>query len=349
MALQKVTVKDIIEKKKNGEKIVTITSYDYSFAKLVDKSGIDLILVGDSLSMVMLGHNNTLSVTMDEMIHHTKAVSRGVSNALIVGDMPFLSYKVDIKNAVKNAGRFIQEGGAEAVKVEGGTEICSTIKAMIEADIQVMGHIGLTPQAIYEFGGFLVQGKTIEAAKKLILDAKNLEETGVFAIVLEGIPWQIAKLITIAVNIPTIGIGAGPYCDGQIIVIHDMFGIFTEIKPKSKAVGLKNVTINEPFFQGHFPDFPIMPGVLVIEALAQVSGILAFQSGAIGNSVYFMSIEKAKFRKPVVPGDQLILEVNIVQQRNNVWKFSGQAFVDKKVVAEAEFTAMVTETGLENG
>ncbi|KKN40712.1 hypothetical protein LCGC14_0730560 [marine sediment metagenome] len=232
MALQKVTVKDIVEKKKNGEKIVTITSYDYSFAKLVDKSGIDLILVGDSLSMVMLGYNNTLSVTMDEMIHHTKAVSRGVSNALIVGDMPFLSYKVDIKDAVKNAGRFIQEGGAEAVKVEGGTEICSTIKAMIEADIQVMGHIGLTPQAIYEFGGFLVQGKTIEAAKKLILDAKNLEETGVFAIVLEGIPWQIAKLITIAVNIPTIGIGAGPHCDGQIIVIHDMLGIFTEIKPK---------------------------------------------------------------------------------------------------------------------
>ena len=232
MSLQKVTIKDIIEKKRKGEKIVTITSYDYSFAKLVDKSGIDLILVGDSLSMVMLGNNNTLSVTMDEMIHHTKAVSRGVSNALIVGDMPFLSYKVDVKDAVKNAGRFIQEGGAEAVKVEGGTEICSTIKAIIEADIQVMGHIGLTPQAIYEFGGFLVQGKTTEAAKKLILDAKKLEETGVFAIVLEGIPWQIAKLITIAVNIPTIGIGAGPHCDGQIIVIHDMLGIFTEIKPK---------------------------------------------------------------------------------------------------------------------
>ena len=232
MALQKVTVKDILEKKKNGEKIVTITSYDYSFAKIVDKSGIDLILVGDSLSMVMLGYKNTLSVTMDEMIHHTKAVSRGVSNALIVGDMPFLSYKINIKDAVKNAGRFIQEGGAEAVKVEGGTEICSTIEKMIGADIQVMGHIGLTPQAIYEFGGFLVQGKTIETAKKLILDAKTLEETGVFAIVLESIPWQIAKLITRAVDIPTIGIGAGPHCDGQIIVIHDMLGIFTDIKPK---------------------------------------------------------------------------------------------------------------------
>ncbi len=232
MSLQKVTIKDIIEKKKKGEKIVSITSYDYSFAKLVDGSGIDLVLVGDSLSMVMLGYSNTLSVTMDEMIHHTKAVSRGVSNALIVGDMPFLSYKIDIKEAVRNAGRFIQEGGAEAVKVEGGTEMCPTIKAIIEADIQVMGHIGLTPQAIYKFGGFLVQGKTIEAAKKLILDAKNLEEIGVFSIVLESIPWQIAKLITKSVNIPTIGIGAGRYCDGQILVIHDMLGIFTDIKPK---------------------------------------------------------------------------------------------------------------------
>jgi len=232
MALQKVTVKDILEKKKKGEKIVTITSYDYSFAKIVDQSDIDLILVGDSLSMVMLGYKNTLSVTMDEMIHHTKAVSRGVSNALIVGDMPFLSYKINQTEAVKNAGRFIQEGGAEAVKVEGGTEICPTIKAMINADIQVMGHIGLTPQAIYEFGGFLVQGKTIEAAKKLILDAKNLEESGVFSIVLESIPWQIAKLITSSVDVPTIGIGAGAYCDGQILVIHDMLGIFTDIKPK---------------------------------------------------------------------------------------------------------------------
>lgn len=232
MSLQKVTARDIIEKKKKGEKIVTLTSYDYSFAKIVDRSGIDLILVGDSLSMVMLGYKNTLSVSMDEMIHHTKAVSRGVTNALIVGDMPYLSYKINKIDAVKNAGRFIQEGGAEAVKVEGGTEICPTIKAMIKADIQVMGHIGLTPQAIYQFGGFLVQGKTIEAAKKLILDAKNLEEVGVFSIVLESIPWQIAKLITNSIDIPTIGIGAGPHCDGQILVIHDMLGIFTDFKPK---------------------------------------------------------------------------------------------------------------------
>ena len=232
MSLQKMTTKKIIEKKQKGEKIVTLTSYDYSFAKIVDDCGIDLILVGDSLSMVILGYKNTLSVTMDEMIHHTKAVTRGVSNALVVGDMPFLSYKIDIVEAVKNAGRFIQEGGAEAVKVEGGIEICPTIKAMINADIEVMGHIGLTPQAIYRFGGFLVQGKTVDAAKKLIMDAIILQETGVFSIVLESIPWQIAKLITNAVDIPTIGIGAGRYCDGQILVIHDMLGIFTEFKPK---------------------------------------------------------------------------------------------------------------------
>ncbi len=232
MSLQKVTANKIIEKKKNGEKIVTLTSYDYAFAKIVDKCGIDLILVGDSLSMVVLGYKNTLAVTMDEMIHHTKAVSRAVNNAMIVGDMPFLSYKIDINEAVKNAGRFIQEGGAEAVKVEGETEIIPIIEAMIKADIQVMGHIGLTPQAIYQIGGFLVQGKTVETAKNLIIAAQNLQNAGVFSIVLESIPWQLAKIITQSLEIPTIGIGAGPYCDGQILVIHDMLGIFTDFKPK---------------------------------------------------------------------------------------------------------------------
>jgi len=232
MSLQKMTTKKIIEKKQKAEKIVTITAYDYSIAKIVDECGFDLILVGDSLSQVILGNDNTLAVTMDEMIHHTKAVSRGVSNALLVGDMPFLSYKVDLKDAVYNAGRFIQEGGAEAVKVEGGTEILSTIKAIIDADIEVMGHIGLTPQKVYRFGGHLVQGKTIDAAKKLIMDAINLQNAGVFSIVLEGIPWQIAKLITKTVDVPTIGIGAGQYCDGQIIIIYDMLGVFTEFKPK---------------------------------------------------------------------------------------------------------------------
>ncbi|MHA1240513.1 MAG: 3-methyl-2-oxobutanoate hydroxymethyltransferase [Promethearchaeota archaeon] len=259
MALQKMTAQKIIEKKKKGEKIVTITSYDYSFAKIVDECGIDLILVGDSLSMVILGYKNTLAVTMEEMIHHTKAVSRGVSNAMIVADMPFLSYKINIQEAVRNAGRFIQECGAEAVKVEGGMKICPTIEAMIDADIQVMGHIGLTPQAIYEFGGFLVQGKTIEAAKKLILDAKSLEKSGVFSIVLESIPWQIAKLITKSIDIP---IGAGSYCDGQILVINDMLGLFTDFKPKFiKYFGDVGKSIRNALFdykneveKGFYPD-----------------------------------------------------------------------------------------------
>ncbi len=232
MSLKKVTIKSLMEKKQIGEKIVTITAYDYALAKIVDACNFDLILIGDSLAMVMLGYRNTLSVSMDEMIHHTKAVSRAVSNALIVGDMPFLSYKINKTEAVRNAGRFIQEGGAEAVKVEGGTEICPIIMAMKKADIEVMGHIGLTPQKIYRFGGFMVQGKTIENAKHLLLDAKNLEKAGVFSIVLESIPWQIAKLITKEVDIPTIGIGAGSYCDGQILVLHDMLGIFTDFKPK---------------------------------------------------------------------------------------------------------------------
>lgn len=232
MSLNKMTIKKFQAKKNKGEKLITLTSYDYSMAKLVDASGVDLILVGDSLSMVMLGYKNTLSVTLDEMIHHTKAVSRGVSNALIVGDMPFLSYKIDDKDALYNAGRFIQEGGAEAVKVEGGTEVCGLIKKIIRADIQVMGHIGLTPQAIYQYGGFLVQGKTINTAKKIITDALNLQKAGIFSLVLESIPWQLAKMVTEILEIPTIGIGAGPYCDGQILVIHDMLGIFTEFKPK---------------------------------------------------------------------------------------------------------------------
>ena len=232
MSLQKMTIKKFIEKKKKGEKIVTITAYDYSMAKLVDGCGFDLILVGDSLSFVVLGNENALGVTMDQMIHHTKAVSRGVSNALLVGDMPFLSYKIDIKDAVYNAGRFIQEGGAEAVKVEGGTEILPTVKAIINADIEVMGHIGLTPQKVYRFGGHMVQGRTVDAAKRLIMDAVNLQNAGVFSIVLEGIPWQVAKLVTSALDIPTIGIGAGQYCDGQIIIIYDMLGVFTDFKPK---------------------------------------------------------------------------------------------------------------------
>jgi 3-methyl-2-oxobutanoate hydroxymethyltransferase len=231
MSLQKMTTKKIVEKKRNGEKIATITAYDYSFAKLVDQAGIDLVLVGDSLGQVVLGYKTALPVTIDDMIPRTQAVARGVTNALIVGDMPFLTYKVDKKDAILNAGRFIQ-AGAEAVKIEGGTEMVPTIEAIMSADIEVMGHIGLTPQKVYRFGGFMVQGKTSDAAKRLVLDAVNLERAGVFSIVLEGIPWQIAKIITEHVGVPTIGIGAGPYCDGQVLVIYDMLGLFTDFKPK---------------------------------------------------------------------------------------------------------------------
>ena len=226
-----MTTKKIVEKKRNGEKIATITAYDYSFAKLVDQAGIDLVLVGDSLGQVVLGYKTALPVTIDDMIPRTQAVARGVTNALIVGDMPFLTYKVDKKDAILNAGRFIQ-AGAEAVKIEGGTEMVPTIEAIMSADIEVMGHIGLTPQKVYRFGGFMVQGKTSDAAKRLVLDAVNLERAGVFSIVLEGIPWQIAKIITEHVGVPTIGIGAGPYCDGQVLVIYDMLGLFTDFKPK---------------------------------------------------------------------------------------------------------------------
>lgn len=218
--------------KETGEKITMLTAYDYSSAKLIDSSNIDGILVGDSLGMVCLGYKNTLSVTMEDMIHHTKAVVRGSKNALIVSDMPFMSYQTSIYDAVKNAGRLIKEAGAEVVKLEGGTNICDKIQAIVEAQIPVMGHIGLTPQSINAFGGFKIQGKSEEKAKELIESAKNIEKAGAFAIVLECVPDRVADIITKSVNIPTIGIGAGKYCDGQILVYQDMLGMFNDFKPK---------------------------------------------------------------------------------------------------------------------
>ncbi|MEQ8237492.1 MAG: 3-methyl-2-oxobutanoate hydroxymethyltransferase [Syntrophomonadaceae bacterium] len=219
-------------KRLNQEKITMLTAYDFSMANMVDEAGIDIILVGDSLGMVFLGYENTLSVTMDEMIHHTKTVSRGTKNAMVVGDMPFLSYHISIEEAVRNAGRFIQEGGAQAVKLEGGQERIPVVKAILDAQIPVMAHIGLTPQSVHAFGGFKVQGKDLETAKKLIRDAKALEEAGVFSIVLEGVPTKLAKQITESVSIPTIGIGAGQYCDGQVLVINDMLGMYKGHIPK---------------------------------------------------------------------------------------------------------------------
>ncbi|WP_294157245.1 3-methyl-2-oxobutanoate hydroxymethyltransferase [uncultured Clostridium sp.] len=228
----KNTVLTFKKAKENGEKLAMLTAYDYSMAKIIDESGVNGILIGDSLGMVIKGDEDTLSVTVDDIIYHTKAVRKGAKNALIVSDMPFLSYHVSIEQAVMNAGRIMKEGGANAVKLEGGADFAPQIRAIVNAQIPVMGHLGLTPQSINAFGGFRVQGKSEEAAKKLIADAKALEEAGAFSITLEGIPAPVAELITKSVSIPTIGIGAGIECDGQILVYQDMLGMFTDFVPK---------------------------------------------------------------------------------------------------------------------
>lgn len=230
--MAKVTTATLKDKKINGKKITMLTSYDYSLAGMVDAAGIDMILVGDSLGNVVLGYENTLSVTMEDMLHHTKAVVRATKNAMVVADMPFLSYHISIPEAVRNAGRFIQEAGAQSVKLEGGVERVDTIKAILDAQIPVVGHIGLTPQSVNQFGGFKVQGKDMETAKKLIRDAKALDEAGACSVVLECVPSALARMISEEVSIPTIGIGAGPYCDGQVLVINDMLGMFTGHIPK---------------------------------------------------------------------------------------------------------------------
>lgn len=229
---KKVTIVDLQEKKARGEPITMVTAYDYPTGLLVDRAGIDIILVGDSLAMVVLGHENTVAVTMDEMLHHCRAVARGAKYPLLVGDMPFMSYQVDPREAIRNAGRFLKEGNMDVVKLEGGVEMAETVRAIVNAGIPVMGHIGLTPQTISKLGGFRVQGKSVEAAKKLLEDAQALEEAGVFAIILEAVPSRLARLITERVRVPTIGIGAGPHCDGQVLVLHDMIGLFDRFTPK---------------------------------------------------------------------------------------------------------------------
>jgi 3-methyl-2-oxobutanoate hydroxymethyltransferase len=230
--MARVTKASLFNKKLNNEKITMLTSYDYSMAAMVDEAGIDMILVGDSLGMVTLGYENTLAVTMDDMVHHTSAVARGTRNAMVVGDMPFLSYHISRKEAVRNAGRLIQEAGAQSVKLEGGTERVDTIKAILDAQIPVVAHIGMTPQSVNQFGGFKVQGKDMETAQKIIEDAKALDAAGVLAIVLECVPAPLARKITEEVKVPTIGIGAGPYCDGQVLVVNDMLGMFKGHIPK---------------------------------------------------------------------------------------------------------------------
>lgn len=256
------TVTDLINKKKQGQKITMLTAYDYPFARLVDEAGIDMILVGDSLSMVVQGNDTTLPVTMEEMIYHTKIVVRATKKAMVVADMPFMSYQVSVQEAVRNAGRFIKEAGAHAVKLEGGREILSHVKAITEAEIPVIGHLGLTPQAVLRMGGYRLQGKTAEQAKRIKEDALLLQEAGAVAIVLEVIPKELAKEITESIDIPTIGIGAGPHCDGQVLVIHDLLGLFEKFTPKfvKQYANLKEEILRaikqykEEVEKGVFPD-----------------------------------------------------------------------------------------------
>ncbi len=230
--MAKVTINDLLKKKSEGKKITMLTAYDFPFARIVDEAGVDAILVGDSLAMVVQGLENTLPVKMDEMLYHTKMVSRAAEHAMVVGDMPFMSYQVSVPDAVWNAGRFLKEAGAQAVKMEGGSEVLEHIRAMTRAEIPVLAHIGLTPQSIHRMGGYKVQGKTEEAQKRLIEEALAVEEAGAFALILEAIPLELAKTITEKLTIPTIGIGAGPHCDGQVLVIHDLLGMFERFVPK---------------------------------------------------------------------------------------------------------------------
>ncbi len=232
MRRDKVTVGRILDMKSKGERIAALTAYDFITAKILDEVGIDLILVGDSAGTVIAGYDTTLPVTMDQMIYHTSIVSRAARNALVVGDMPFMSYQTSTEDALRNAGRFLKEGGAEAVKLEGGSEFAERISNMVASGIPVMGHLGLTPQSIHKFGGYKLQAATQEGADKLLKDAKTLEKAGVFSIVIEKVPQEIARRVTLEVSVPTIGIGAGRYCDGQILVTHDMLGLFEKFHPK---------------------------------------------------------------------------------------------------------------------
>ncbi len=259
--MKKKTIQDIIKKKADGQKITMLTAYDYPFARMVDEAGIDMVLVGDSVAMVVQGLENTLPVTMDEMVYHTRMTKRGVTSALLVGDMPFMSYQAGLSDALRNAARFIKEGGAEAVKIEGGLETVHTVEALTRAEIPVMAHIGLTPQAIHRMGGFRIQGRTEEAANRLIVEAKGMESAGAFAIVLEAVPMELAKRITESVSIPTIGIGAGPHVDGQVLVLYDLLGIFERFLPRfakryahMKEEGIKAIAqFKEEVEKGIFP------------------------------------------------------------------------------------------------
>ena len=259
--MSRVTVRDLAQMKVKGEKIPMITAYDYTSARLADAAEIPVVLVGDSLGMVVMGYDSTIQVTLDDMIHHTKMVSRGSQNALIIADLPFMTYQVDPAQALTNAARLIQEGGAQSVKLEGGQSVAETVHRIVECGIPVMGHLGLTPQSINALGGYRVQGRQRKEAVQLLQDAKALEDAGAYAVVLELVPTQLARLISQRLTIPTIGIGAGPGCDGQVQVLHDMLGLFTDFKPKhAKRYANLAEEIKEAFVQyarevreGEFP------------------------------------------------------------------------------------------------
>lgn len=261
MTRKKMTILDIQKKRDTGQPITVLTAYDYSSALLVDKANIDLILVGDSLGMVMLGLNSTVPVTMADMLHHCRAVARGASGAFLIGDMPFMSYQADISEAVRNAGRFLQEGNMEAVKLEGGQEVAATIKAIVQAGIPVMGHLGLTPQSVSKLGGYRVQGKTASGARQLLVDALALQAAGCFSIVFEAVPAEIAAAITQRLEIPTIGIGAGADCSGQVLVYHDLLHLIDRPGAKfvRQYVNLHDIilqaltTYRDEVLNGHFP------------------------------------------------------------------------------------------------
>ena len=248
--MPRTTVRDLARMKAQGEKIPMITAYDYTSARLADAAKIPVVLVGDSLGMVVLGYDSTIPVTMEDMLHHTKAVARGTKEALLVADMPFMSYQIDPAQAMTNAGRLVQEGGAQSVKLEGGRQMAETVSRIVDCGIPVMGHIGLTPQSVHAFGGYRVQGKEIKEAEALILDAEALQQAGAYALVLELVPAPLAELISRRLTIPTIGIGAGPGCDGQVQVLHDMLGLFTDFVPKhAKQYANLGQIIQEAFCQ----------------------------------------------------------------------------------------------------
>ena len=247
-ARKKVTTLTFRQKKERGEPLTMLTAYDYPTAMAIDKAGIDSILVGDSLAMVVLGYENTLPVTMEEMLHHARAVARGAKSSMLIGDMPFMSYQVSVEEAVRNAGRFLQQGGMDAIKLEGGRERADAVRAIVGAGIPVMGHLGLTPQSVHQLGGFRAQGKNAVAAKRLLEDAKILEEAGAFSLVLESVPARLAEFISKKISIPTIGIGAGLGCDGQVLVTHDLLGLFDRFTPKFvKKYADLHETMNKAF------------------------------------------------------------------------------------------------------